>query len=434
MKLAMTALKAYFKEHGPIRVGLIGAGYMGRPVTYQIVHFMPEIKIVAIASRKVTDAQRAYQEAGVENAVVTDSLQALETALAENTPAVLADGLLLCQAEGVDVVLDMTGNAFFAAQAALACFDHHKHFVTYTAELAGTVGSLLSEKAKTAGVTFTMADGDQPGVTMNLFHFVNSLGIKPLVCGNIKGLQDPYRNPTTQEGFARQWGQKPHMVTSFADGTKVSFEMAVIGNATGMRVPQRGMNGFELEHGKPVEELVELYDYDALKDTDGIVDYVVGASPAPGIYILAGTEDPIQRKYLRLYKLGEGPLYCFYTPYHLCHFEVHNSIARAVVFNDVTIMPDRKPTVEVITVAKRDLKAGETLDGIGYYMTYGECENTEIVDSEGLLPMIFAEGSRLRNDIPKDTAIQLSDVALPGETLLWRLYQEQKEFYASRHV
>jgi predicted homoserine dehydrogenase-like protein len=433
MKLAMTALKQYFETNGPIRVGLIGAGYMGRPVTYQLVNFTPGIQIVAIASHKIVDAERAYHEAGVDEPVRVDSQVELEKRIQSNQPAVLEDGLWLCQAEGIDVVLDMTGNAFFAAEAALSCFAHGRHFVTYTAELAGTVGPLLTEKAKDAGVTFTMADGDQPGVIMNLFHFVKSMGFNPLVCGNIKGLQDPYRNPTTQEGFAKKWGQKPHMVTSFADGTKVSFEMAVVANATGMCVPKRGMNGFELERGKPVEELTELYNYTTLKGTGGIVDYVVGASPAPGIYILASTEDAVQQKYLHLYKLGEGPLYCFYTPFHLCHFEVHNSIARAMLFNDVTIMPDRKPLVEVITIAKRDLKAGEVLDGIGYYMTYGECENADVVEFEHLLPMIFAEGCRLTTDISKDTAIKFSDVELPESTLLWDLYQEQKEFYALRH-
>jgi len=434
VKFAINALRKYFQEQGPIRVGMIGAGYMGKPLTYQITHFVPEISLVGIASRNIADAQRAYAEAGVEQIQPVESLSSLNNAIAQDIPVVLVDGLLLCRAEAVDVVLDMTGNAEFAAQAALEAFNNGKHFVTYTAELAGTVGSLLTEKAKKSGVIFTMADGDQPGVIMNLFHFVESMGLRPLVCGNIKGLQDPYRNPTTQEGFAKKWGQKPHMVTSFADGTKVSFEMAVVANATGMRVPKRGMNGFDLDHGKPVEELPEYYDYELLKNSDGIVDYVVGASPAPGIYILAGTEDPIQKKYLRLYKLGEGPLYCFYTPYHLCHFEVHHSIARAMLLNDVTIMPDRKPTVEVITIAKRDLKAGEVLDGIGHYMTYGECENVDVVETEGLLPMIFAEGCHLKVDIAKDSAIRLSDLTMPKPSLLWKLYLEQREFYALRHV
>lgn len=433
MKLVIRALQEYYAEHGPIRVGMIGAGFMGRPVAYQFNHFVPEIDLVAIASHKIEDAQRAFNEAGVLDVQVVDSLDDLNAAITAGKPAALEDGLLLCRSDGVDVILDMTGNAHFAAQAALEAFAHAKHFVTYTAELAGSVGPILTEKAKAAGVIFTMADGDQPGVIMNLFHWVKSIGVKPLVCGNIKGLQDPYRNPTTQAGFARKWKQKPHMVTSFADGTKVSFEMAVIANATGMRVPKRGMNGFELEPGTPVEELTERYDYAELKNTSGIVDYVVGASPAPGIYILAGTEDPVQRQYLGLYKLGDGPLYCFYTPYHLCHFEVHHSIARAMLLDDVTVMPDRKPLVEVVTIAKRDLKAGETLDGIGYYMTYGECENADVVETEGLLPMIFAEGCCLNTDIPQDTAIKMSDVTMPSPTVLWELHQKQKEFYALRH-
>ena len=427
MKLAIQPLRQHFAEHGPIRIGMIGAGYMGRPLTYQFEHFVPEIKIAAIASHKLADARLAYTQAGVQEIVPVDTRTALESAVAAGKAAVTEDSLLLCQADGIDAVLDMTGNAFFAAEAALEAFKYGKHFITYTAELTSCVGSLLTQKANEAGVVFTMADGDQPGIIMNLYHFVESLGVKPLVCGNIKGLQDPYRNPTTQESFAKKWGQKPHMVTSFADGTKVSYEMAVVANATGMRAPKRGLNGFTVPVGTPVEEMTGLYDYNDLKDTPGIVDYVVGPSPAPGIFILGGSEDPMHKQYLRLFKMGEGPLYCFYTPTHLCHFEIHNSIARAVLLHDDTITSTGPHVVQVITIAKRDLKAGETLDGIGYYMTYGECENADVVDTEGLLPMIFAKGCRLKNDVPKDAAIRLRDVILPETTLLWQLYRQQKE-------
>ncbi|NSW50937.1 MAG: NAD(P)-dependent oxidoreductase [Anaerolineae bacterium] len=429
MEIIRRALRQYADANGPLRIGMIGAGFMGRPVAQQITRYVAGMEIAAIASRKIEDAVHAYRNAGVEETVRVDSVAALALALQHRQPAVMEDGLLLCQAEGIDVVLDMTGNAPFAARAALSAFAHGKHFITYTAELVSVAGSILDHKAREAGVAFSMADGDQPGVIMNLWHFVNSIGIQPLVCGNIKGLQDPYRNPTTQEGFARQWNQKPHMVTSFADGTKVSFEMSVIANATGMRAPKRGLNGFDLAPGFPVEDLTRYYDYEALKDTEGIVDYVVGASPAPGIYIIGGTDDPVQRQYLRLYKLGEGPLYTFYRPYHLCHFEVGYSIARAVLLHDPVLTTTGPARVEVVAIAKRDLKAGEVLDGIGYYMTYGECENASVVQREGLLPILFAAGCRLKHDLRRDTAIRLADVEQPAGDILRALYEEQMAMF-----
>src|SRR5690606_3380956 len=159
-------------------------------------------------------------------------------------------------------------------------------------------------------VIYSFMDGDQPAVQMNLFRFVKGIGVTPVLCGNIKGLHDPYRNPTTQEAFARRWGQKPHMVASFADGTKISFEQAIVANATGMSVGRRGMFGPTVPTGTPIKETVNLYPAELLRQP-GIVDYVVGAEPAPGVYVIGTHDHPQQRHYLNLYKLGEGPFYVF---------------------------------------------------------------------------------------------------------------------------
>ena len=282
-----------------------------------------------------------------------------------------------------------------------------KHVVLMNAELDGTLGPVLKRYADEAGVVITNVDGDQPGVIMNLYRFVVGMGVNPVLCGNIKGLQDPYRNPTTQAGFAKQWKQKPAMVTSFADGTKISFEQALVANATGMRVAKRGMHGIDVPTGTPIEEVGELYPLEDLLNGDGIVDYVIGASPNPGVFVLGTHDDPIQKHYLDLYKLGTGPLYCFYTPYHLCHFEVHNTIARAALFNDAAITPTAGSMVDVVATAKTDLKAGTVLDGLGHYMTYGECENADIVKQENLLPIGLAEGCTLKRDISIDSTPEL---------------------------
>jgi predicted homoserine dehydrogenase-like protein len=305
--------------------------------------------------------------------------------------------------------------------------------VLMNAEVDGTIGPILKTYADRAGVVLTSADGDQPGVMMNLFRFVRGIGVKPVLCGNIKGLHDPYRNPTTQEGFARQWGQDPAMVTSFADGTKISFENAIVANGTGMRVGQRGMYGPTVPAGTPIQQAVELYPMEALLKGPGIVDYVVGAMPGPGVYVLGTHDDPRQRHYLNLYKLGTGPLYCFYTPYHLCHFEVPNTVARAVLFQDAALAPLAGPLVEVVATAKTDLKSGATIDGLGGYMSYGLAENASTARKQNLLPIGLAQGCTLRHDIGKDTVLSFDDVELPSDRLCDRLWREQIDRFFPEH-
>jgi predicted homoserine dehydrogenase-like protein len=258
---------------------------------------------------------------------------------------------------------------------------------------------------------------------MNLYRFVRAIGLTPVVCGNIKGLQDRFRNPTTQQGFAEQWGLGVEMVTSFADGTKVSFEQAIVANGTGMRAPQRGLYGWE--HRGHVDELAQRYDAEALLEMGGIVDYVVGAQPAPGIYVMGYAEGDYERHMMALYKKGDGPLYSFYTPQHLCHFEVPISVGRVALCDDIVLGPQAGPVVEVVATAKRDLMSGETLDHIGGYLTYGVCENADVVAREGLLPMGVASGCRLLRDIPTDQVLTYADVQLPPGRLVDSLRAEQ---------
>lgn len=426
------ALQARAAAGNPIKVGMIGAGFMGRGIANQIVNSVPGMELVAICNRKIDAAKQAYSEAGIEDIQVVATVSELENAIANGKYAVTEDAKLLCQAEGIEAIIEVTGAVEFGAHIVMEAIAHCKHVIMMNAELDGTIGPILKVYADKAGVILSACDGDQPGVQMNLYRFVKSIGLTPLLCGNIKGLQDPYRNPTTQEGFAKRWGQKPHMVASFADGTKISFEQAIVANATGMKVAKRGMLGYDFNGS--VDEMTQLYDVEQLKELGGIVDYVVGAKPGPGVYVFATHDDPKQRHYLNLYKLGEGPLYSFYTPYHLCHFEVPLSVARAVLFGDAVMSPLAGPLVDVVTTAKIDLKAGETLDGIGYYMTYGQCENSNIVQQQNLLPIGLAEGCRLKRDINKDQVLTYEDVELPEGRLCDQLRTEQNTYFAPEKI
>lgn len=433
MHIVDTALQRRHEEGRPIRVGMVGAGFMGRGIALQMLNWAPGMELVAIYSRDPAQAERAYREAGATDVVRVDSTPAIEAAISRGRYAVVEDPLALCRAEAVDAIIEVTGAIEFGAAVVMEAIAHGKHVVMMNAELDGTVGPILKAYADRAGVVITNADGDQPGVTLNLFRFVKGIGVRPVLCGNIKGLQDPYRNPTTQEGFARRWGQNPRMVTSFADGTKISFEQAIVANATGMRVARRGMYGHTVPPGTPIQEAAALYSAEELLASDGIVDYVVGASPGPGVFVLGAHDHAIQRHYLNLYKLGEGPLYCFYTPYHLCHFEVHNTVARAVLFGDATIAPLGAPMVEVVATAKVDLSPGQELDGCGGYLTYGQCENADVVRTENLLPMGLSEGCRLRRAVPRDQVLTYDDVEIPSGRLCDRLRREQDEYFGTPH-
>jgi predicted homoserine dehydrogenase-like protein len=424
-----TALRKRETAGKPIRVAMVGAGFMARGIALQILNVVQGMRLVAISNRHLEGATRAYHEAGVDEVCVVETEGQLEEAIHRGKYAATEDAMLLCQAEGIDAVLEVTGSVEFGAQVALQAIQHGKHIIIMNAELDGTVGPIIKVYADKAGVIFTNVDGDQPGVIMNLYRFVKGLGVRPVLAGNIKGLQDPYRNPTTQKAFARQWRQKPHMVTSFADGTKISFEQAIVANATGMRVAKRGMYGPTVPAGTPIQNAIENFPPEIFSDGPGIVDYVVGAAPSPGVFVLGMHEHPTQQHYLNLYKLGSGPRYCFYTPYHLCHFEVPNTVARAVLFDDAAIAPLAAPRVEVVTTAKKDLMAGDVLDGIGFYMTYGQCENTSVAFEHNLLPMGLAEGSRLLRDVPRDQVLTYADVELPTGRLCDKLRAEQKAYF-----
>jgi predicted homoserine dehydrogenase-like protein len=422
-----TALQRRAAEGRPVRVGMIGAGFMGRGLANQIINSVPGMKLVAVSNRTLETAKRAYTEAGAGEPMVATKLGHLQDAIASDKPVVTQDADLLADSEHVDALIEATGAVEFGARVVMRAIERGKHVVLMNAELDGTIGPILKTYADKHGVIVTACDGDQPGVQMNLYRFVKGIGVTPFVCGNIKGLQDEHRNPTTQRGFAEKWGQNVNMVTSFADGTKVSFEQAIVANATGMCVQKRGMVG--REHAGHVDELTRLYDVDELRALGGVVDYVVKSLPGPGVFVLGTHDDPKQRHYLNLYKLGEGPLYSFYTPYHLCHFEVPTSAARAVLFHDTVMAPIAGPRVDVIATAKVDLAVGDEIDAIGGYKTYGVAENYPVSRRERLLPMGLAEGCKVTRVVPKDQVLTYDDVEIPMGRFADRLRAEQDQHF-----
>lgn len=423
------ALEQRERDGNPIRVGMIGAGYMGRAIARTIVNSTPGMRLVAISNRRLAGARRAFNELGIPAPYEVDDAREAERIISwRGAPCVTENPLALTGAGNIDVILEVTGNVGYGARVTMSAIGNGKHVILVNAELDATIGPLLKAKADQAGVVVSGCDGDQPGVEMNLHRFVRGLGLTPLVLGNIKGFHDVHRTPATQAEFARQWEQEnAFTATSAADGTKVAVEQAVVANATGMIVPCRGMLGWR--HTGHVDDLAFRYDINVLREDGGIVDYVVGAKPAPGVYCMAAHDDPRDRKLLEYYKLGPGPLYSFYTPYHLVHFEVPSSIARAVLFHDAAVTPLGPPVAEVITRAKHAMPAGHVLDGIGGFDTYGEAEKASVTRAERLLPIGVAEGCQLARPVTMDEVLAYDDVELPTGRIIDELRAEQEKMF-----
>ena len=423
MILVDTALAAREAEDRPVRVGFVGAGFMGHGLANQITNSVPGMRVAAIANRHLDRAVDAYEYAGLGDVVRADSQSALDEAIHRRRPVVIEDAMALARSEQIDVLVDVTGSVEFGARVVLEAFRHGQHVVLMNAEIDATIGPLLHVKAREHGVTMSACDGDEPGIQLNLFRWVKGMGLVPRVMGNVKGLQDRYRNPETQAGFAERWGQNPYMVTSFADGSKLSFEQAIVANATGFRVLTRGMSRGTEFAGDPME-LPSLYDLDEIRGVGGIIDYTVGPRHVK-VFCLAEHPDPKQQHYLELFHMGPGPLYTFWTPYHLVHMEVPNAIARVALFGDSLAPALGGPVVEVCAVAKRDLKAGEVLDEYGGFTTYGEATNTDEMSDGHYLPEGLVSGCSMLRDVARDEVLRYEDVKLPPDRLADRLRAEQ---------
>src|SRR3954469_16771198 len=402
---------------------MVGAGFMGQGLTNQITHSVPGMRMAAVYNRRPERAEHVYRYSGFEDIAKAGTQAQLDQAIRDRRAVVAEDPFMICRSSEIDVIVDVTGSVEFGAHVILEAFKHGKSVVLMNAEVDATIGPMLQVYARQYGVILSACEGDEPGLQMNLHRWVTGLGLIPRVIGNVKGLQDPYRNPTTQQGWAERWGQNAAMVTSFADGSKISFEQSIVANATGFKVRSRGMSR-GLKFDGSIMDATKLYDLEELRALGGIVDYTVGPSLVK-VFCLAEHPDPKQRHYLNLYKMGEGPLYPFWIPYHLVHFEAPNAIARVALFGDDVAESIGGPVVEVCALAKRDLKAGEVLDEYGMYMTYGEAVNAEEMCSGRYLPEGLVEGCKLKRDIARDQVLTYADVELPEGRLADRLRAEQ---------
>lgn len=426
MIIVDTALARRLEQGNPVRVAMAGAGYMARGIALQIITAMPGIRLVGISNRTLDQAERAYRESGIDDFVRVDSTTQLEGAIKRNQYAVTDDPMILCESGQVEAVIETTGDVEFGAHVALKAIHNGKHVVLMNAEVDASIGPILAVHAKRAGVVYTYTDGDEPGVAMNLFRFVDSMGYKPVLMGQIKGFLNRYRNPETQRAFAEKHQQKAEMVASFADGSKLAIESAIIGNATGFVPGVRGMYGHECAHVKDLLTKFKIEDF----TNGGLVDFVLGAEPHTGAFVMGFNDHPIKKKYMSYFKFGDGPLYMFYTPYHFPHMQLPHTVARAVLFKDPTLTPRGAPVCDTVSMAKRDLKAGEMLDGMGGFACYGLVDSYINCRRNDDLPIALSVGCRLKRDIAKDQPMSYRDVELPVGRLSDRLRAEQTRHFA----
>lgn len=416
-----TALQRRELEGRPIRVAMVGAGAAGRAIALQLGTPVPGIRLAGIANRTPARAERALREAGITE-WSTAGGTAVAAAVQRGVPVLTDDPTLLTECPAIDLVVEVTGTVEFGVEVTLSAIAHGKQVVMVNAELDSLLGPILKAKADAAGVVLTNTDGDEPGVAMTLLRYLRSLGLRAVAAGIIKGMVDRYRTPDTQRAFAQEHDQDVRKVTSFADGTKLSMEATVLANAAGFGVGRRGMYGpvcadvRELAQSLPAADML----------TGGIVDYAVGAAPHTGAFVIVHEDHPIKRAQLAYYKLGPGPFYVFYTPFHLPHVQIASTIGRAVECRDATVAPLDGPRCEVVAVAKRNLRAGERLDGVGGFCMYGSIENAATARAVNALPMGLAEGCVLQHDLPKDTVLTSSDVQMPPERPSDRLWEEQR--------
>jgi len=423
MILVDTALAEREAAGAPIRVALVGAGFVARQVALHLLAPVPGLRLVAVANRTPERAEETCRLAGAASIQRAEEADAIDSAIASGQLAVTGDAAALCRSERVDVVIEATGHVEHGARACLAAIESGKHVVLLGAEVDASVGPILKTRADREGVVYTYTDGDEPGVAMNLVRYVRGLGCRPVLAGQMKGFLDRYRNPDTQRELAERLGQNPAVLASFADGSKLALEAAVMGNATGFVPRERGMRGVPCEH---VNELLRAFEPADFAD-GGLVEYSLGAAPHTGAFVMCETDRPEKRNLLAYLKMGDGPLYMFYQPWHLPPWDVANSVARAALFHDATAAPLGAPVCDTVACAKRDLRAGERLDGMGGFTCYGLVDRYEICRRERTLPIAVSLDCRLRRDVAKDEPITYDDVELPAGRLVDRLRAEQEE-------
>jgi predicted homoserine dehydrogenase-like protein len=403
-----------------IRLGIVGIGSIGQGLAVQ-AEITPGITCVALADIRIERAIQCAQSFGRAYRVVA-SVDAMHETIERGDLAVCADANLIAQCGRVDVFLDASNAIEAAADFCATALKHRKHLIMMNSEADLLFGPYLFWLARQNGTIYSSCDGDQQVTLGHLVDEITFWGFDLVMAGNIKGFLDRYSDPTKIIPEADKRGLDYKMAASYTDGTKLNIEMALTANALGLRAPIPGMHGPRAAH---VREALTLYDLPALwQRKQGVVDYVLGAEPKGGVFVVGYTENKSQRNTLSWYpsQMGGGPFYVFYRPYHLGPIEGMSTVAEAILEGNAHLQPSAGFRTNVYTYAKRNLRAGESLDGIGGYACYGMIENC--AEAGNGLPIALADAMKIRRDIAKDERIAWADVEYGAGRSDITLYRE----------
>lgn len=408
-----------------IKVAVSGIGSMGRGIALQL-RAMPGLEPSILVNRTVERAVEAWVLAGAarEEIVVSDDPRLLEIAVEQGLPCVCREPESAVAVSAVEVFVEASGTVGPAARAVLRAIAARKHVVVMNAELDATIGCYLAERARQQGVVYSYADGDQPGVLMRLLEWVALHGFEVVAAVNCKGFLDVRATPDSCAEWAQRMKTSPQMVCAFTDGTKMNLENAVVANATGLVPEVRGM------HGVKTTQKDAVRDFGAALSRTGVVDYSLGGDFAGGVFVIGRSSDWERvGHYFDYLKMGPGPDYMFLRPYHLCHLETPLSVAEAVLYREPTIAPRGGPVAEVVAVAKRNLAAGEVLDGIGGWTVYGQVDTVE--RARDFLPVGLAENAVLTRAVAAGEPVPLGAVEFPAGDYIVNLRHLQDTLFST---
>jgi len=404
-----------------IRVGLIGAGQMGRGMISQIAA-MKGMQVVITADIRKENAVNAYLQAGYSETEirVTNDLEKAERAIAANQVVVTEDLQLVLAMDAVDVVVDATGIPNLGAEIAWKAILNRKHIVMLNVETDVTVGPLLYQMAQAADVVYTGAAGDEPAAIMELYNFADAIGFQVLVAG--KGKNNPLNveaNPDTAREQAAKVNMNPKILASFQDGTKTMIEMTAVANATGFVPDVAGMHGAEATVDQ-LTRVLRLKSEGGILQKYGVVEYINGV--APGVFVIVTTDKPEVHHEMQYLKMGEGPNYLLFRPYHLTSLETPLSIAKAYCLHEESIVPYHGLVAETVAVAKKDLKPGDHLDGLGGYTVYGTIMTAEEAKEQNALPIGLVDPSLVvTKPIQKGEVITYDKIENTKSLIIWEL-------------
>ncbi|AZO64071.1 MAG: homoserine dehydrogenase [Mesorhizobium sp.] len=384
------------EKQGPITIGLAGAGQMGTDIVVQVA-LMPGMRIGAISEVRPQAAIDAALLAGHDRSdiVQAGNAAAIDRAIEAGKIAVTEDLHALASAGRIDVIIDATGNPNIGTLFALEVMKNGKHIVMLNVEADITIGRFLKEEARKAGVVYTGAAGDEPACTLEIIGFAKSLGFNIIAAG--KGKNNPLKidaMPADYEKEAAERNMNARMLVEFVDGSKTAIEMVAIANATGLVPDVPGMHG----PTATLEELASVLcprEDGGVLHRKGVVDYSIGKGVAPGVFCIIETRHPRVLERMVDLKVGKGPYFTIFRPYHLTSLEVPLSAARAVVYKRADMEPLDHPVAEAVAVAKSDLGLGQSLGMIGENDYRGFAMTWEDARARGALPLGLAERAKV---------------------------------------